>query len=271
MKRYRIGEFAKQMGVSLDFIKYYEEAGVIRSVQDPHNRYHYYDFSQSKLVMLIQYFRSFGYSAQEIVTLLRHADEDEVIRLFTAKTAMHRQQALTSNHIIRQLEFMMHAIRCEPNGTWYIVKHPAVYFLPHTNGEDYMSDEKTINSLKAWKEAVPFVYGVDRCIIKADDEEPLFQHGRAILEEDARELSIPLDAPAVYLPETRCLEYYLDVEHSDSFDASPSLSVSILAPIFRVIKEKHFSIAGDLFIRFLAFHYRDGKQYEKNVVYIPVQ
>lgn len=155
MKRYRIGEFAKQMGVSIDFIKYYESEGVIRSVQDPRNRYHYYDFNQSKLVQMIQCYRSFGFSAQDVVALLRHADNSEVIRLFDEKGQVHRRRILDSTHITAQLGFMAHALRAEPDGTWYIIRHPAVYFLAHTNDEEYITDERTVRALKAWRQAVP--------------------------------------------------------------------------------------------------------------------
>lgn len=269
MKQYRIGEFAKQMGVSIDFIKYYESEGVIRSVQDPRNRYHYYDFNQSKLVQMIQYYRSFGFSAQDVVVLLRHADNSEVIRLFDEKEQVHRRRILDSTHITAQLGFMAHALRAEPDGTWYIIRHPAVCFLAHTNDEEYITDERTVRALKAWRQAVPYVYGVDRCVMNADKS--LIQHGLAILEEDAKRLSLPLEAPVLYLPETRCLEYYLDVEHADSFDASPSLSVEVFEPVLRIVEEKHFTIAGDMFIRFISFYCRNGVQCEKNVLYIPVR
>lgn len=269
MKRYRIGEFAKQMGVSIDFIKYYESEGVIHSVQDPLNRYHYYDFNQSKLVQLIQYYRSFGFSAQQIVALLRRADADEVFHLFAEKEQDHRRRIPDSTHITAQLEFTAHALRSEPSGTWYIIRHPAVYFLAHTNDEEYITDERTVRCLKAWQQAVPYVYGVDRCVMNAD--RPLIQHGRAILQEDAKRLCIPLDAPVMFLPETRCLEYYLDVEHADSFDASPSLSVDVFEPVFRIVEGKHFTIAGDMFIRFISFYCQDGVQHEKNVLYVPIR
>lgn len=269
MKQYRIGEFAKQMGVSIDFIRYYEEAGLIRSTQDPANHYHYYDFSQSKLIHLIQYFRTFGYSAQEIVLLLRQADAEQAAELFAAKARAHRQQALISAYSANQLEFIANAVRSEPNGAWYIVRLPAVYFLPHTNGEDYIQDPRTRETLKAWNQAAPFVYGVDRCIMKNDAH--LIQHGRAILAEDARQQAIPLQPPVVYLPAVRCLEYYLDVAHSGSFDESPSLTIQAFKPALAIIEEKHFTIAGDMFIRFLSFFFKDGRQYEKNVLYIPIQ
>ena len=35
MKRYRIGELAKMMCVSLDFIRFYEEKGLIEAWVDP--------------------------------------------------------------------------------------------------------------------------------------------------------------------------------------------------------------------------------------------
>ena len=50
MKQYRIGDFAEQMGVSIDFIKYDEEKGLIKSWKDPKNRYHYYPFMRMECI-----------------------------------------------------------------------------------------------------------------------------------------------------------------------------------------------------------------------------
>lgn len=271
MKRYRIGEFARQMGVSLDFIKYYEKEGLIHSVQDPANRYHYYDFSQSKIVSLIRYFRSFGYSAQEIAALLRHADAENAAALFDGKAQAHRKRIQQSTHIAAQLDFIARALRDEPDGTWYIIRHPAVYFLPHTNGEDYIDDPQTTRCMRAWNGALPYVYGVDRCVLSDAHGTPFIQHGRAIAAQDAAHVDIPLDGPVIFLPETRCLQYFLDVEHPASFDKSPSLCVDTFEPALRVIRDKRFAVCGDMFIRFLSFYFRDGKQYEKNVLYVPIR
>jgi len=271
MKRYRIGEFAKQMGVSLDFIKYYEQAGLIQSTKDPKNHYHYFDFSQSKIVYLIQYYRSLGYSAQEIVKLLYHVNASDAIALFTEKAQMHKEHIHKSTHIVKQLEFAERALQYEPNGTWYIIRHPAVYFLPHTNGEDYIHDSETVRILRQWNHALPFVYSVDRCVLSTGDQAHMIQHGRAIAQKDAELISIPLDAPVQYLPEVRCLEYYLDVEHLGAFGLSPTLTSEAFRPALQVIEDKKLCIAGDMFIRFLSFYFKDGKQYEKNVLYIPVE
>ena len=97
MKRCRIGEYAKQMGVSIDCIEDYESKGVIRAVRVLRN--HCYDCSQSRLIHLIQHHRSFGFTAQEAVALPRYVDDREVICQFDEKEQVHRRRVLDSTHI----------------------------------------------------------------------------------------------------------------------------------------------------------------------------
>ena len=60
------------MCVSLDFIRFYEEKGLIEAWVDPKNNYHYYDVSQSEMIYLIQLYRKLGYSVKETIDLMKN-------------------------------------------------------------------------------------------------------------------------------------------------------------------------------------------------------
>lgn len=272
MKQYRIGDFAEQMGVSIDFIKYYEEKGVIHSWQDPKNRYHYYPFVQSWVVMQIQYFRSMGYNVKEIRELLHTLNAEQSYEQFGAKAQELEEHREKLNYTISQLHFLQSALKRCKKGDWYITQVPAIYFLPHTNGEEYIRDAEIAKRMKQWNNQFPYVYVLDRWFWDGEKQKyERMQHGRAIEVDIARRLQLDVGAPATYVPETRCLEYYFNYSHDTRFDQSSTLTAEKYEDVFRVIQQQNFKIAGDMFVRYITLTDQDGRQNELDVVYVPIE
>jgi len=272
MKQYRIGDFAEQMGVSIDFIKYYEEKGLIKSWQDPKNRYHYFPFNQSSTVMQIQYFRSMGYNVKEIQELLNSLNAEQSYQQFGAKAQELEVSREKLNYTIAQLRFFQSALKRGRRGEWYVTQVPAIYFLPHTNEEEYIRDAETTTRMKQWNNQFPFVYILDRWFWNGDQQRyEKMQHGRAIEADIAHRLSLDVEAPACYLPATRCLEYYLNYSHDTSFDQSSTLTTQKYEDVFRVIRQQNFKIVGDMFVRYITLTDQDGRQNELDVVYVPIE
>lgn len=62
-KHYRIGEFAKRMGVSPHFLKYYEESGILKP--DTHeNRYRFYDMWDASIILECKRMKNMGFSVK---------------------------------------------------------------------------------------------------------------------------------------------------------------------------------------------------------------
>lgn len=272
MKQYRIGDFAEQMGVSIDFIKYYEEKGLIKSWKDPKNRYHYYPFNQASTVMQIQYFRSMGYNVKEIYDLLQSLNTEEIVRQFGAKAEELEASREKLNYTISELRFFQSALRRGQKHQWYITQTQAMYYLPHTNGEEYIRDTETAARMRQWNSQFPYVYILDRWFW--DEGRQGFsgmQHGRAIDADIARRLNLDVHEPACYVPAARCLEYYLEYTHDVSFDQANTLTTQKYEEVFRVIRQQNFKIVGDMFVRYITLMDQDGKQKELDVVYIPIE
>lgn len=62
---YRIGDFAKYLGVTSDFLKHYEEAGLIDVVQRA-SGYRYYPFNQAARVIEYMRLRNYGVTVKEM-------------------------------------------------------------------------------------------------------------------------------------------------------------------------------------------------------------
>ncbi len=266
--QYRIGDFAEQMGVSIDFIKYYEEKGLITSRQDANNRYHYYALNQSVKLLHILLFRSMGYSAKDIYELLHGMDADQAYETFGKQADILELSRKKLDRSIAELRYYQSALERGKRGEWYITQIPAMYFLPHTNGAEYIRSPETASRVKQWNNHFPFVFYVDRWLWDEKDKRYTYeQHGRAIEASMAAELEIDVSGPVYYVPAVRCLEYYLDY----GFDDYEKLTLDKYEEVFRIIKKQNFNICGDMFVRYITLTEHEGKQNALNVLYIPVQ
>lgn len=62
---YRIGEYARKMGVTPDFLKYYERLGILHA-QTLENGYRYYPFNQSSKILECMRLKNYGFSVRSI-------------------------------------------------------------------------------------------------------------------------------------------------------------------------------------------------------------
>ena len=270
MKKYRIGQLARMMCVSLDFIRFYEEKGLIKYTADPKNRYHYYDISQSEMIHKIQQYRKLGYNVNETVALLRHADKNEMIELFLSRSAAHQNSIKMSSYAIRYLYFLQ-ATLSTPSGTWYISRKPAMWFLPHTIDENYLDDPATLSAYKEWNEQLPLVFSLDKWILNRDGTLHQIQHGRGIEQSVADDFGLNPTSPAMLYPEKRCMEYYLDLENQADTGWAPTMELSSIHEAMDVVREKQFEIDGDVFVRHVTFYHTGEIRHNIFVIYVPIK
>lgn len=101
MKRYRIGDFARELGVTPDFLKYCEKHGYL-TPQTELNGYRYYDFASSAPVIEYMKLRNQGFTAREA----KFYSELDIPRLPIAKQyhiADMNSLALKEARLLRQL------------------------------------------------------------------------------------------------------------------------------------------------------------------------
>lgn len=203
-KFYRIGDYARFMGVSTDLLKHYEKFGLIYS-EPMENGYRYYRFQQSVSLLECRKLQNYGLSLREIETMIHASHYDEVEELLDDKIAqmkrrIHFEQMVVSTH--QEFKDWMQAMngehmRCE------IADAPARWFLPHSIGRDFIRDDRISSILPAWEEAMPLVC-ICRLMPQAGQGAEL-QWGLSVREEDALSLDIPRNEVVRTLPARRSL------------------------------------------------------------------
>ena len=272
MKKYRIGEFAKRMCVTLDFVRFYEQKGLIESTVDKSNNYHYYDISQSEVIYKILQYRKLGFSANETVDLIKKADTEQILNYLSTRAAAHKDSIRMSTFSIKYLDYLKTALSTG-NGTWYISRLPPLWFMPHTVGDDYLDSPDLQSAYSKWANEVPLIFSMTKWKMNDDGSFSSLFHGRALEYAVAEEFGLTPHDSFELLPERRCIEYYLDIVHpaESHFSMGPTLSIDYLQPALNIVREKNFEIDGDIFDRHIAFFTKDGQAFSKLVVYVPIK
>lgn len=73
----RIGELAKQTGLTVGNIRYYSDLGLLQPVQRGDNGYRYYSFDASQQIEFIKKAQTLGFTLEEIKQILDVRDRGE--------------------------------------------------------------------------------------------------------------------------------------------------------------------------------------------------
>ena len=94
MKKYKIGEFSKKVGVTQEFLKHYQNNGILIPNEITEAKYRYYDQRNASTVLEIIKDKNYGFSVKEIEQIFRHSSTDQVLTLMEPKIDQMKRQLI---------------------------------------------------------------------------------------------------------------------------------------------------------------------------------
>ena len=213
MVSYRIGEYARRMGVTPDFLKYYEQLGLVHS-KIKENGYHYYAFNESYKILECMRLKSYGFSVREMEALfgqeMNAVQEkmEEQIRQLEERVAF--QQRLIAEH--RRLSQFRERLG-ERKSDWSIEWGEDMLFLPHSDGRNFLNDPAIYEILKDWIAQMPMVKS---CMeipepwknVPFSPDTRRFRWGMVVNRCVAEEIGLPVNAVVKQLPRRKLFQFY---------------------------------------------------------------
>lgn len=205
--KYRIGEFAKRMGVSPHFLKYYEETGILKP-DTQENHYRFYNLWDASIILECKRMKNMGFSVKEshkIITDSTAEDLEQMLQMHEhslAEELKQKQQALEA------LQKMRADLRLCQTGEWLIRTARPIWFLPHTLDEQFVSDAGTYTQLDSWVDAMPVVRSTQR--VTLDDQnrwQP--EWGFSIPADKTGAVGLKPEPPAILMTTRRVFEQYI--------------------------------------------------------------
>lgn len=99
MAKYTVGQIAKSLGVSTQTLRHYESLGLITSQRNDDNQYRTYSVDDTRILFMINIYRSMGFSLPKIKEMLQEMKMNEVKNSF-------EQRIEEVNLQIHQLELL---------------------------------------------------------------------------------------------------------------------------------------------------------------------
>ncbi|MDO5520478.1 MAG: MerR family transcriptional regulator [bacterium] len=264
MKKYKISEFSKRMGVSIDLVKHYQSSGIVFPDIDQNNGYRYYNIRHGERIMASRKYRKLGFSVSETKEILYEKDVDTIKHMLQEKKTeldqkiKHMQlRSLRMQEIYEECEEVVAKV-----GTVQVVDCPGIYYLPHVIALNFNEQEEVINELPEWMESIDFLYKAYD--VKCDTDDIFYDKTIGLLVEEKyfKALDFKKIEEIEYYPPSKRLIYYLKEEYSSSRRIEEYVMEFIgkgLDKVYKIKKEQVF-----------AQHIMDGKEDGKRYMYYKI-
>lgn len=193
MKQYRIGDFARCLGVTADFLKHYENAGLI-DVRQHDNGYRYYPFDQSARIIEYLRLRNYGVTVKEMGDFLT-GNAEEAVTLLDDKTAALEAEVRRMNAVIeahRRLKRWYEKRQQRPID-WEIRETEPWVFLPHSDHQDFRRDKGLFELLKTWGMWLPVTKSALAVDVGMTEDTGVVHWGFAVQAALAEKYGLPVN------------------------------------------------------------------------------
>ncbi len=221
MKQYRIGEYAKYLGVTPDFLKYYEQMGIIRSERSE-SGYRFYSFHTTLDLIESVRLRNYGLTLRQIRDVLngQSTGNAEMEALFEQNLDRLQQEILLDEALTEDYRnFLEWKEPLEDSSEyWEIRRSRPMLFLPHTDDYDFLHDERIYELLNTWMSYIPIV----KSSMKAEPDGNV-TWGFLADEGMSGRLRLPINSVVEHIPAQRVFYYKfrtgllrMSEEHADN-------------------------------------------------------
>lgn len=239
---YRIGEYARRMGVTPDFLKHYGEAGIIDAEQRS-GGYRWYGFHQSPVILECMRLRNYGVTVREMTPAVTELSGREAFESLDGKVEAIRRRIARDEAVLAEHEKLRAwlgrhareplptAERNAPCVDWEVRDVEPLLFLPHSSGLTFLDDPDVHAILPAWVDWMPLVKSALGIEVTGGAVESGARHagevgrypfrwGLIVRESAAKRHGIPLNDAVKRIPACRAfLAHFADADPADEADA----------------------------------------------------
>lgn len=260
MRKYKIGEFSKRVGVTQEFLKHYQNNGILIPNEITEAKYRYYDQRNASTVLEIIKNKNYGFSVKEIEQVFRHRSTAEVLSLMEPKIEQMQKQLIFMEGVIEEYQKLKQFCEETRQDQWFVKSVEAFYFLPHVDIQGFIDNPLIYEILPVWTQWLPIVKSCQKC--------PACQHadyiwGLSVPQQAAKQIGLPVNSCVQACNGGRFFEY-----HSIFF-----LKEKQENPIQKALLQMEtlgLELVGSVFRNILMYtEYQTDSSIEHSVLYIP--
>ncbi len=159
MEKYTVGQMAKALGVSAQTLRHYESLGLIASSRNDDNQYRTYSLDDTRILFMINIYRSMGFSLPRIKEMLKEMNTLEVKKSFTERIDEVNREIEQLMQIKKELDEYRDSIQMaeEKNGTFWIEEKDHKMVSVMKSGSGFSLENEKDNQLVEYQKLAPHV------------------------------------------------------------------------------------------------------------------
>lgn len=275
IKKYKIGEISKFLGIPMSNLRFYEEKGIVTPHKDD-NSYRYYDAWNINALIDTLHYKKMDFSLNDISHIINDCDLDEMIELFKKQeqkilSEITRQQNILN--VLSQERIRIQYLK-EYLNTFTVCLSPKLIFMRFRkkNTLQDVSGNQDIaslnNDLKKWLNAYPNGFAAFYIPLNSilHDDNVEYWYGFSIDYEDAPKNNIQLTGPNEFIPSLKSIYSVFEAKEEGSF--YPSFYTQVYEPII----EQGYMISGSPIGRLITkTNEKDGSYHRYFEVWVPIK
>ena len=277
-RHYKIGEFAKNLGVSAGFLKHHEKYGLLKP-KVAESGYRYYEFHQAMLVVQCIRLQNMGFTSKEISEILNHTVSADMRQVFEEK----REKILQKYHLYREMLCYMDHLSGKgeseaekiKGGEWCVLRPEPFYYVENACEGQFIGNEKRYEAALRWNEFMPMVETCSR--FERLDREPglssvgQWYMGLRILKGAADRLDIFRNEEVRLVEPGKCLVYHVWERRKRNLERPKKAMELILEDPLEICQKHGFMMAGDIYSAQRFCSTAQDENYMEELVMIPVE
>ena len=277
-RHYKIGEFAKNLGVSAGFLKHHEKYGLLKP-QVAESGYRYYEFHQAMLVVQCIRLQNMGFTSKEIADILNHTSSVDVAALFEEKREAIAEKYRLYREILRYMDGLS-GRRQETAGEmeeaeWSILRPEPFYYVENACEGQFTGNEWLYEAALKWNEYMPVVETCarfERLDSRPDTESVGTWHmGLRIVKSAALRLGIFRNEAVRVEEPKKCLVYHVRERRKRNLGNPKNAVEAILEKPLGICARHGFTVEGDIFSVQRFCSTAQDENYMEEMVMVPVE
>lgn len=275
--QYKIGEFAKNLGVSAGFLKHHEKYGLLKPYV-AETGYRYYEFHQAMLVVQCIRLQNMGFTSKEIADILNRTASVDVEALFEEKKESIAEKYRLYREMLRYMdELSGRGERSEgqKQEDWSILRPEPFYYVENACEGQFTGSERLYEAAFKWNAYMPMVETCSR--FERKDSRPgtesvgQWNMGLRIVKAVADRLEIFCNEEVRLIEPKKCLVYHVRERRKRNLGSPQSAVRAILEKPLEICADHGFGVEGDIFSVQRFCSTAQDENYMEEMVMIPVE
>ena len=268
--KYKAGEIADLLGISVVALRNYEKLGLISPARDEQNNYRQFDAIAFNMLRRARSYMGLGCSMREAVSLIQNCTVSDLPQIFQDKAAALEKQIEHDQHVLdflRQRSEHLERI-CVSNGECFIENSPGVYAILYRRGLEMTTDPKLRRLVREWNEMYPFVdavgYYLCSCFTGGKVE---YWHGLCVEERFAKYLGIQENEYIHYYPPRKSVYAFKTCDYKPDIFGR----VFSFTHVSEWIDARGLKVAGNAIGRAIHAEKSTGKYIHNMEIWVPIE